>query len=186
MSCSVALRPLRQVVAELAVASSSQASSSWGVASQNRYALGRYTSAKSCRLNASAHRSFATSSSRRRPPSPEPAISRPLDTPPSPIPSPGKIKSQQPTENVYAAEKDEACSTLSPSSPSAPRSQGNSIADKGKGRETQSSNASAIETASESPKAIPPEIVSKPSVGRKGSGKAFKAQKAALTLVSHD
>lgn len=129
----------------------------------------------------SSKRSFSVSSSKSRPPPLEPAVSRPLDTPPSPIPLPGMQRSPSNLKTPLQTEKEEACSTLSPSSPSAPRSQGSSTrVDKGKVREATPSET----TPSSAPKAIPPEIVNKPSIGRKGSGKSFKAQKAALILVS--
>jgi hypothetical protein len=185
----VALRPLRQHLAEMAVASSSRITSPSmsAAAGRQRYiSTNASTYLASSKRIAPSQRYLCTSSSRARPPSPEPAISRPLDTPPGPIAPPGEIKSNPPSpqavNHTFAPEKDEACSTLSPSSPSAPRTQSNSAVDKGKAREVQSSAFSS--NASEEPRAIAPEILNKPSVGRKGSGKAFKAQKAALTLVS--
>ncbi|UZJ51136.1 hypothetical protein CBS101457_000456 [Exobasidium rhododendri] len=131
-------------------------------------------------------RSFSASARRLKPPppSPEPAISRPLDTPLSSIPTLGKLKSNSSRPNqdypFPSTDKNQACQTLSSSSPAAPRSQGLSNAsEKGKAKETP---ADVDLTESKNLSAVPPEVVNKPSLGRKGSGKTFKAQKAALIL----
>lgn len=155
-------------------------------------------------------RSFTASARQHAPPpasQPEPAVSRPMDTPPSPFPT-GKLKqgtqesashasqhrempmsppepAAQPeaqsssTPKSSSTDKDEACQTLSPSSPSAPRSQGQQSSQKAPFEARQEELGVGEEQTG---KAIPPEIVNKPSVGRKG-GSRFKAQKAALTLV---
>lgn len=118
--------------------------------------------------NVNSARRFSTSSRRSKPTSaspPEPAISRPLDSPPNPITPTGKLKEES---KDSLASSEEACQTLSPSSPAAPRTQ----------KKPEESSASQLEFS----KAIPPEIVNKPSIGRKGTGK-FRAQKAALTLT---
>lgn len=181
MSYPVALRPMRQVIVETAVASTSRMSQT-GLYNQNRCISKRISMMVDNHMNCTRKRDFSVSSSRCRPPPLEPAISRPLDTPPSPIPPPGMQKPTSKLKTPMSVEKEEACSTLSPSSPSAPRTQGSGVSqDKGKAREATSSEI----MPSSSPKAIPPEIVNKPSIGRKGSGKGFKAQKAALTLVSN-
>jgi iron-sulfur cluster assembly 1 len=123
--------------------------------------------------NANYTRSFSTSYSRSKPTStspPEPAISRPLDTPPNPITPTGRLKegSKDAFATSSTTSSEEACQSLSPSSPAAPRTQ----------KKQEEKSSSELDFS----KAIPPEIVNKPSIGRKGSGK-FRAQKAALTLT---
>lgn len=115
-------------------------------------------------------RQFSTSSQRSEPTStspPEPAISKPLDSPPNPITPTGRLK--EGSKDALASStssSEEACQTLSPSSPAAPRTQ----------KKQKELHSSQLDFS----KAIPPEIVNKPSIGRKGK---FRAQKAALTLT---
>lgn len=98
-------------------------------------------------------------------------------SPPEPAAQPEAQSSSTPKSS--STDKDEACQTLSPSSPSAPRSQGQQSSQKAPFEARQEELGVGEEQTG---KAIPPEIVNKPSVGRKG-GSRFKAQKAALTLT---
>ena len=197
MSRTLTLRPWRQLSSlESAIASTSRATSLRAVNRPEGRCHEQSQEARSIAPNRQTIRHFSRSVRRERPPppsaTPEPAVSRPIDSPPSPIAPPGRPKApsqiqqqqqqhqHQHHKNTIPSQKDEACQTLSPSSPSAPRSQGGATAtvDKGKAKEE------SVDKPSSTASAIPPEIVNKPSIGRKGSGKTFKAQKAALTMVS--
>lgn len=192
MSCTSAWRPMRQAMSgAAAAASTSRSAHLLAAGSRPMGHCSRSVRAAAGGVHVSQRSlSFSARCLAPPPPSPEPAVSRPLDTPPSPIPVPGKHKSvndtQQQSKSRHASEKEEACQSLSPSSPAAPRSQGSM--EKGKAKESQeareAAGAARQQSSSASPKAIAPETVTKPSAGRKTSGKAFKAQKAALTLVS--
>lgn len=97
---------------------------------------------------------------------------------------PSKEASTQAAQTAASSLSEGSCATLSPSSPAGPRSQ--TAVARGKAKETSTPKAVAPEEAPVKGSAAAPPPPSTSAAKPATSGKAFRAKKAALNLVSGD